>query len=151
MSRRPSRAGWSPWSGRLPRRLCDSRTTPASRLRNTLAAPSPRRRGSSSAAHRLAACRSQGCEIVVNLSRPASPNTASSHTSLAFSVSGSLSASAVCRASAVSSVRFSRPAPGRGGAVACTESACAWRRSSTTSRSICTRVCAPDRVRCCRP
>ena len=37
------------------------------------------------------------------------------------------------------------------GAVACTESACAWRRSSTTIRSICTRVCAPDRVRCCRP
>ena len=36
MSRRPSRAGWSPWSGRLPRRLCDSRTTPASRLRITL-------------------------------------------------------------------------------------------------------------------
>ena len=36
--------------------------------------------------------RSQGCEIVVNLSRPASPNTARSHTSLAFSVSGSASA-----------------------------------------------------------
>ena len=93
--------------------------------------------------------------MVVNLSRPASPNTASSHTSLAFSVSGSLSASAAWRASAVSTVRFSRPIPG-GGAVACTESACtesacAWRRSSTTIRSICTRVCAPDRVRCCSP
>ena len=49
--------------------------------------------------------------MVVNVSRPASPNTASSHTSLAFSVSGSLSASAAWRASGSSRVRFSRPRP----------------------------------------
>ena len=110
------------------------------RARITRPAPAPRWRGSSSAAHRLTAARSQGWEIAVKLSRPRSPNTASSHTSLACSVSESLMASPTWRANAASTVRFSRRIPGAGSTAACTEAACARRRSCTTARNTCTRV-----------
>ena len=52
----------------------------------------PRRRGRSSAAHRLAASRSQRCLTGVKVSLPGCPKTARSHASLRTSVSGSRNA-----------------------------------------------------------
>lgn len=155
MSARPKATGSSPRSARI-RSDSDRRTRQPTWWRTDSPAlvrrpGRTRRLGRSSAAHRLAASRSQCWLIRVNDTVPLWPNTTRSHSSLPTSVSGVDRARPACAANPLARPLNSRSRPSAT-TYSLSEPTCWRRRSSQNARSVASLVLTVlIRQRCCSP